>query len=176
MTDQQPAAAFREVQKFRQPWVIILLVLWSVVMLGALGYALCRQYREHADFQAVLSNWRLVGFTVVIVLAVVLTNWLLLRAKLVTEVADDGLRLTLFLSFARRTIRYADIADCQARTYRPLLEYGGWGVRYSWRHGRAYNVSGNRGVQLVLKDGQRLLIGSQQADELAAAIRQRLGN
>jgi hypothetical protein len=34
----------------------------------------------------------------------------------------------------------------------------------------AYNVSGNRGVQLELVSGKRILIGSQQAEELAAAI------
>jgi hypothetical protein len=34
----------------------------------------------------------------------------------------------------------------------------------------AYNVRGDRGVQLVLRDGRRVLIGSQRADELAKAI------
>jgi TATA-box binding protein (TBP) (component of TFIID and TFIIIB) len=50
-----------------------------------------------------------------------------------------------------------------------LLEYGGWGIKYG-RKGKAYNVSGNRGVQLVFKDGKQLLIGSQRAEELAEAI------
>jgi hypothetical protein len=50
-----------------------------------------------------------------------------------------------------------------------LLEYGGWGVRCG-RGGSVFNVSGNRGVQLEFTDGRRLLIGSQQADELAASI------
>jgi TATA-box binding protein (TBP) (component of TFIID and TFIIIB) len=36
--------------------------------------------------------------------------------------------------------------------------------------GKAYNVSGNKGVQLVFKNGKKLLIGSQKADELAKAI------
>jgi len=36
---------------------------------------------------------------------------------------------------------------------------------------RAYNMSGNQGVQLVFKNGKKLLIGSQKADELAEAIR-----
>ncbi|NLK25486.1 MAG: hypothetical protein GX307_02790 [Euryarchaeota archaeon] len=36
--------------------------------------------------------------------------------------------------------------------------------------GKAYNVSGNRGVLLKLKDGNSLLIGSQRAEELDAAI------
>jgi hypothetical protein len=36
--------------------------------------------------------------------------------------------------------------------------------------GKAYNVKGDRGVQLVFTDGRLLLFGSQQADELASAI------
>ncbi len=35
-----------------------------------------------------------------------------------------------------------------ARKYRPIREYGGWGIRYGW-NGRAYSTSGNEGVQLV---------------------------
>jgi hypothetical protein len=42
-------------------------------------------------------------------------------------------------------------------------------VRFGPR-GRAYNVSGNRGVEITLANGKRVLIGSQRSDELAAAI------
>ena len=62
------------------------------------------------------------------------------------------------------------LRSCTARRYRPILEYGGWGYRWG-RGGRAYNIRGNRGVQLVLQDGQRILLGSQRPEELASAIR-----
>jgi hypothetical protein len=64
-----------------------------------------------------------------------------------------------------------DLNECFARKYRPILEYGGWGIRCGWKGGRAYNVSGNEGVQLVFKNGKRLLIGSKEAYGLEAAIR-----
>jgi hypothetical protein len=38
-----------------------------------------------------------------------------------------------------------------------------------------YNVSSNQGVQLELANGQRILIGSQRAEELAQAIGQAKG-
>jgi hypothetical protein len=50
-----------------------------------------------------------------------------------------------------------------------MREYGGWGVKYGWA-GKAYNISGNRGVQLKLSNGKGLLIGSQRPEELAQAI------
>jgi hypothetical protein len=75
-----------------------------------------------------------------------------------------------FRPLTRRRIPHAEVRSCEARTYRPLREYGGWGVRRGWKGGWAFNVRGNRGVQLVLADGTSILVGSQRADELAAAI------
>ena len=80
-----------------------------------------------------------------------------------------------FRPLTRRRIPHVAVRSCEARTYRPLREYGGWGVRRGWKGGWAYNVRGNRGVQLVLEDGTSILVGSQRADELAAAIQAAAG-
>src|SRR5260370_10385317 len=92
----------------------------------------------------------------------------LLFLELHVTVQDVGVRIRM-LPFANRTIAPAQIARWEARTYRPIREYGGWGVRFGPR-GRAYNVSGNRGVEITLANGKRVLIGSQRSDDLAAAI------
>ena len=57
-----------------------------------------------------------------------------------------------------------------ARLLRPCASIGGWGVR-TGRSGKAYSAYGDQGVQLWLKDDERILIGSQRAEELAAALR-----
>ncbi len=88
--------------------------------------------------------------------------------KLVTEVRDDGLDIH-FYPLSRKKIAFNEIKSCEVRTYRPIMEYGGWGIRYGIS-GKAYNVSGNQGVQLVLRNNKRLLIGSQRPEELASAI------
>jgi len=62
-------------------------------------------------------------------------------------------------------------AAIAVKTYSPILDYGRWGIRYGWR-GKAYNVSGNRGVIFVLPGGETLLIGSQRPEELASAAQQ----
>jgi hypothetical protein len=96
---------------------------------------------------------------------------LLSAARLVVEVRSDGLYYR-FSPFHRswHRIPLARIKTAEARTYRPLLEYGGWGIRYGLG-GKAYNVGGNRGVQLKLENGKRILFGSHEADALAAAIK-----
>jgi hypothetical protein len=76
-----------------------------------------------------------------------------------------------FVPLVRRTVLFGNIVSCEVRTYRPMREYGGWGVKYG-RAGKAYNVSGNRGVQLKLTSGKGLLIGSQRPEELAQAIQE----
>jgi hypothetical protein len=82
--------------------------------------------------------------------------------------------LVHFRPLRRRAIKFDEILTCIEREYRPIREYGGWGIRWSPSHGMAYNISGHRGVQLELRDGKKLLIGSQRSVELAAAIRRQL--
>ena len=106
-----------------------------------------------------------------IMLAIVL---LFLAMKMTVQVDREFLRIRYFPLW-RKTIPLDDIVRWEARTYRPILEYGGWGIRYRIGKGWAYNVSGNQGVQLELANGQRILIGSQRAMELAMAIGQAKG-
>jgi hypothetical protein len=91
--------------------------------------------------------------------------------QLETEVRTDGVFIRYFPFHLRASWFSAqELSECYARQYRPILEYGGWGIRYGWK-GRAYNVSGNKGVQLVFTNGRRLLIGSKRPQELETAIR-----
>ena len=106
-------------------------------------------------------------------LAVVIAVFGYGMVRMITEVGGDGLYIRFF-PLTKRVILYKQIESCRSRTYRPLAEFGGWGIRWGWKSGKAYNVSGNRGVQVVLADGRKILIGSQRPDELADAINAQL--
>ena len=57
------------------------------------------------------------------------------------------------------------------RQYSPLTEYGGWGLRLGlFGKGTAYNVSGNKGLQLEFTDKKKLLIGTNKPDELSETL------
>lgn len=123
----------------------------------------------------------LVGVTMMYLLAqgppwlialVMVPTLLLLTLRLDVEVTPLELRVRFF-PLLRKQWTLDQISSCEARTYRPVAEYGGWGIRYGFGHGWAYNVKGNRGVQLVLTDGTKVLIGSQRPEELEAAIGRR---
>ena len=93
----------------------------------------------------------------------------ILSLRLVTEVRSGALIVGL-RPFHRREIRLSDVKSFEVRKYRPIREYGGWGIRWSLRNGVAYNMAGNLGVQLELTDGRRILVGSQKPEELKRAL------
>lgn len=124
-----------------------------------------------------VQRWRSRWPGLLILLGAVLSLlglWLIALASvggLIVQVRSDALYVQHLLLTRRHRIPYETIASCEARTYRPILEFGGWGVRFGWgARGKAYNVSGTQGVQLVLTNGRRLLLGSRKADALARAI------
>jgi len=95
---------------------------------------------------------------------------LLFAARLTTRVSAHHLRLVYF-PLHSRTIPLDSIKSCETVEYRPLRDFGGWGIRWSSRLGLAYIVGGNQGVRLELAGGKSLLIGSLRAPELANALR-----
>lgn len=159
-------AVYREVQRLAQPWIwaVVLLPIalswWGFVQQVLLG----RQFGNRpASDPLMVVIWLAFGVGLPLLLAV---------GYLRTEVGEDALRLRFF-PFWSRTVRIRDIRQCQPRTYSPVGEYWGWGIRWTPGHGWCYTVKGNRGVQLTLDGGKRLLVGSARPEELAAAINAR---
>ena len=66
-------------------------------------------------------------------------------------------------------IEWKDVDSAYVRIYSPLSEYGGWGIR-NGHNGKAYNTSGDWGLQLVFKNGARILLGTQEPDKVKIAI------
>jgi len=166
---------FREIQRFRQPWIWCLVLLSAGVMFWIFGYGLIQQLilgrpwgnQPMSDTGLIVASILTFAFSLGMV-------WLFLVMALVVEVRGDALYIH-FKPLKRRTVSYGDISRVEAVEYRPVVHYGGWGIRRG-RNGWAYNVSGNRGVRLDFHDGKHLLIGSPRSTELAAAIEKARGH
>jgi len=105
------------------------------------------------------------GPLVVLVVAVLLS-----LSHLDVDVTDEGVTIAFRYVWPARRITFSEIVGLEVRRYNPLLEYGGWGVRLGPK-GWAYMTSGSEGVQLRLRKGLPVLIGSARPRELEAAIR-----
>jgi hypothetical protein len=160
---QTEPVRFREEQTFRQWWMWLLvgglaaLQWWGFVQQIVLGKPFGN--KPAPDWMMVIL-WLAFGFGLPL---------LFLYMKLTVTVTDDAVDIQ-FRPLVRRTIPLSSIAHVEARTYAPLREYGGWGIRGGLRGKRAYNVNGDRGVELTLADGRKVMVGSQRAGEMAQAI------
>jgi hypothetical protein len=160
-------AVFRESQGLNRFWVWALAFI-SAAGLWFLGFSLLLDRESGRGGSS--ADWMGALLCFSAGLAVPL---LLLSTVLVVEVREDGLYYR-YRPFHRRfhRIPLQSIRRVEARTYRPLLEYGGWGIRCGWKGGKAYTVSGKEGVQLELDDGKRILFGSRDPEGLARALRE----
>lgn len=166
-------AIFTETQKFDQLWIRLLVFFTTVPLLGLLTFGIYQQIILGIPFgskpapDAVL----IIIFVFILVLTVLL-NGLFLTLRLITEVTDEGLSYR-FPPLIRQTkiIRKEEITEYTIRKYSPIREYGGWGIRWGGgRTGNAYNVKGNMGLQLQLRNGKNVLFGTQRSDALLAAV------
>ena len=141
---------FEEKQKFTQWWLWVILLSFPIISVGPF------------DDNEINLYYVLIG------LAIPLLFYLF---ELRIKVNKDGLHYQ-FSPFHLKfyTIKMEEIESFKAMEYSPLKEYGGWGIRYGFK-GKAYNVSGNKGVKIFLKNGANIMFGSQNHKELAKALK-----
>jgi energy-coupling factor transporter transmembrane protein EcfT len=90
-----------------------------------------------------------------------------LFSSLTVEVADGEFRFHFGPGFWRKRFAVAEISAAEP-TQSSWWE--GWGIRITPR-GMLYNVSGTNAVEIELKSGQRLRIGTDEPEALVEAIR-----
>lgn len=82
----------------------------------------------------------------------------------------EGQLLIKYSPFITKVYTHDDITEAIPTTFKPIREHGGWGIKYSIDGVWVYTAYGNTGVELLFRDGKKIIIGSQRADELAKAI------
>jgi hypothetical protein len=168
-TNYGQPALFREEQHFSGIWLWLLLFSISALLILLFGWGFYQQIIRHQPWgDRPMSDAGLIFLTVIMYLLAFALPLLFLMARLVVTVDSKALHISFF-PFARRTVPLTEITAVQARKSKPLLEFGGAGVRWT-PGGWAYLVSGGMGVQLDLVGGKRIFLGSQKAEELASVV------
>ena len=160
---------FNEVQKFRQPWMMAVIfspfIIWIFVLVKTMSST--EKTDSESAIAVILAGLIMAGLT-----------FLLFKVKLETGIRKEGIYYRFFpFHFRKKLISKAEIRSFEVRQYKPITEYGGWGIRPGIRgRGRAYNVSGNMGLQLYLTNGKKLLIGTQKPSEIGKAMEAMMAN
>jgi hypothetical protein len=106
---------------------------------------------------------------IVLAVSAVLIQWIVVGLSV--RLYRDEMEVSLgWAGIIRKRIRYDDILDLQSVTYRPLMEFGGWGVRFRGKK-KAWSARGNQAVVLHLQDDSQLYVGSDHPHRLEERIR-----
>ncbi len=149
---------FKETQRFSQWWLKAILF---IPLFEGLAFMLS-DYQNKGEIQR----------DSVIFLAIVLVVVLFIyMCKLVVDINEKGISYQFWpLQLKHKQIEWNDIEKAYIRKYEPLWEYGGWGIRGSFKNGKAYNIKGDIGLQLELKNGMRVLIGTGEQQKLESYL------
>ncbi|MES2087546.1 MAG: DUF6141 family protein [Patescibacteria group bacterium] len=155
---------FAETQKFKQWWLWILLagipVLFFFGAYAQIGLGIQLSDKPMTDTKIILAS-----------LFCLLPLVLFYSFKLETEIKLDGLYVRFFpLHITFRKYAWPKMTKCFVRQYKPVREYGGWGLRGLGKK-RALSVSGDQGLQLEFVSGNTLLIGTAKPAELTEVLK-----
>ena len=147
---------FTETQRFKQWWLILLAIF--LVILTSLTAV--NEYSETGK----------AGSAVISLIMVIVIFGLLFSLKLETRINAEGIYTEFHpLPIFQKKFKWNDISKCHVRKYSALTEYGGWGIK-GFGKAKAYNVSGNKGIQIITTEGYKFLIGTQKPKEAQKVI------
>lgn len=111
------------------------------------------------------------GFFIVFVACLVVIA-LIKLFKLSTKVDNSGIYYRFPPTIPDwECISWNQIQSVEVISYNPLSDFGGWGIRTNGASS-AYIVSGHDGLQIVLKTGGVVIIGTNKAQELTTITNQ----
>lgn len=153
---------FREIQKFTQKWIWALL-LGGFFVTAIVAFNFWRN--ENADSE---------GITFAIITLSASALGILFFSLLKLETTIDSKGIGLKFSPIHREYRFypwQEIEKIHIRKYDAISEFGGWGIRIKpFKKSRAYNVRGTVGLQLELKSGHKILIGTSDPERMQKSL------
>jgi len=98
---------------------------------------------------------------------------LFLFIKLNTRVDEKGIYYQFFpFHFNLKLIPWNTIDKCYIRKYIAISEFGGWGLKFGFfnKKKKSFTTKGTLGLQIILKNNSKILIGTQKKDELQRVL------
>ena len=155
---------FIEGQKFTQSWLFIGLAIGLILVTMPI-------IKDWAHISQGSFGEMLNDFGGILILLLVFTLFIFFKLK--TRIDEKGVYYQyLPFHFSYRFLPWNSIYKCYVRNYDAIFEYGGWGLKFSFRKskGKSFTVKGDVGLQLELMNGNKILIGTQKKEEIQRTI------
>lgn len=155
---------FIEEQKFTQSWLFIGLAFGLIVVTMPI-------IKDWAHISQGSFGEMLNDFGGILIILLVFTLFIFFKLK--TRIDEKGVYYQyLPFHFSYRFLPWNSISKCYVRNYDAIFEYGGWGLKFSFRKskGKSFTVKGDVGLQLELRNGKKILIGTQKKEEIQRTI------
>jgi len=141
------------------PWVLAL--LWTACLAAAVATA-----GDLLGSEPTYAGIAILGLTLVFPALVAL-----LFARLDVEVRADHVHIAFGpVQLFRKRIVVTHIESVRSLTYRPIRDFGGWGIRPRGSR-TAWTIRGNRAVKVTLRSGKQVYVGSRYPQRLEERIR-----
>ncbi|WP_420317977.1 hypothetical protein [Ekhidna sp.] len=153
---------FKEEQSFVGTWMFYLVIaITSLSMIGTAITILLNKTSEEGIIGLIIAGLVTAGLLM-----------LFIYSKLYVSIDDKAIyyRYPPFVNKEKKLTKI-DVSEVFVRKYNPIWEYGGWGYRVRPGKGKAMNVAGNQGLQLILADGKKILLGTQKPGAISHAIK-----
>ncbi|MHC5202490.1 hypothetical protein [Myroides sp. LJL119] len=151
---------FQENQRFNQWWLwLIILGVCSISLIGFFNQVYLTNPLESKS----QKNFELIIPLVISICVLILFYCMRLKTQITLKSISF-----CFFPFIKRSYCFNDIESYQVIKYGFV---GGWGIRFSTIYGTVYNIRGNKGLFVKLKNGNTFVIGTQRAQKLQDALK-----
>ncbi len=151
---------FKEDQRFTQWWLWLLLMAIMVIPL----YGIVQQLFLKEPFgNNPMPNTGLIIFA----LGTAAFLYFFWAIQLRTRISKNEIKVAFPPFFRNKTFPLSEIESAEVITYK----FVGYGLRISLKYGTVYNIKGNKGLLLTLKNKKKFMIGTQQPAMLQEVMR-----
>ncbi len=163
ITGQSKDVLYKESQRFTQWWVWLFLL--GISALPVYGIIQQLVFKEPWGDNP-MPDWGLILFA----LGTAAMVYFIYAIHLKTWIHPDGVRVSFPPFFRNKHFPFKDMVSAQVVTY----GFVGYGLRISLKYGTVYNIKGNKGLAIVMKNGKKFMIGTQHPVQVAEIVNHQL--
>ncbi len=155
---------FLETQKIKSKIIYLILIVIDLCLLYVCFLQIIKKSTIGTN---PISNTGLIILTSIMILSTIFCFFI----KLKTIINSNGIYFKyepIHLKYKFYSWEY--INNIYLKKFSPLLDYGGWGIRIKYRIWKrkeiAYFLKGNIGIFCEIKNGKKILIGTQEPENV----------